>query len=62
MGTDLAGDLVVGRGRVLDGAPCAGPAHALFGRMGGPDGPSWHACRIVVDTFGAQEALPGVAR
>lgn len=36
-------------------------AHALFGRMGGPDGPSRHACRIVVGTFGAQEALPGLS-
>ena len=40
-------------------SPCAHPAHALFGRMGGPGGPSRHACRIVVGTFGAQEALPG---
>ena len=60
MGTDSADDLVVRRGRASLESVRARLAHALFGRMGGPDGPSRHVCRIVVDTFGAQEVLPGL--
>ena len=38
-----------------------GFAHALFGRTGGLGGFDRRVCRIVVGTFGAQEALPGLS-